>query len=143
MKRKSIKKNNTKKQKLLFIIVTIVTLLCINTIVKLIIPKNDEIKDGYIAVFNGGSGEMTFSTYIYKINNNKSNYGYEYINTVNTTTYWGSSDWNIKIKKSGKFNSPNNAFTIAKAHGAYDYVEVTNHERIYSIEEFEEIFLID
>ena len=51
---------------------------------------------------------------------------------------------NLKlIKKSGKFNSPNNAFTIAKMHGAYDYVEVTNHERIYSIEEFEEIFLID
>ena len=28
-----------------------------------------EVPDGYIAVFHGGSGEITYSTYIYKIDN--------------------------------------------------------------------------
>ena len=30
--------------------------------------NNDKISDGYIAIFHGGSGEITYETYIYKNN---------------------------------------------------------------------------
>lgn len=37
------------------------------------------VPDDYIAVFNGGSGEVTYSTYIYKIDNGHASYGFKYI----------------------------------------------------------------
>ena len=56
------------------------------------VSNSDIIPDDYIAVFNGGAGEITYSTYIYKIDNGHANYGFEYINTTNTTKYWGSTE---------------------------------------------------
>ena len=58
---------------------------------------NDKVPDGYIAVFHGGSGEITYETYIYKINNKQANSGFNYVNVTRTTTHWGSSEWNTKI----------------------------------------------
>lgn len=83
--------------------------------------KSDKILENYIAVFNEGSGEITYQTYIYKLNNGHANYGFEYINTTNTTTSWGSTDWN-KITSKGTVNCTDNVFTIAKNNNAYSYV---------------------
>jgi hypothetical protein len=58
---------------------------------------SNEVPNDYIAVFHGGVGELTYSTYIYKIDNNQANYGFKYINTTNTTKHWGSSEWNVKV----------------------------------------------
>ena len=106
-------------------------------------PSNDKIPENYIAVFNGGSGEMTYSTYIYKIDNNQANYGFKYINTINTTSSWGSSEWNKEIVKEGYFNFTDGAFITAEKHGAYDYVKIPNSDKIYTIEEFQDKFLLN
>lgn len=102
--------------------------------------KSDDIPDNYIAVFNGGSGEITYSTYIYKINNGQGNYGFKYINTTNTTTSWGSSDWNTKITSKGTVSWTQDVFKIAEENNAYSYVELPNDNKIYTIDEYMTIF---
>jgi len=101
--------------------------------------QNNEIPDNYIAVFNGGSGELTYSTYIYKIENGLDNSGYKYINTMNSTTSYGSSEWNHKITGEGTVQWTDEVFEKAKENGAYSYV--LYNEKTYTIEEFMEIFL--
>lgn len=101
----------------------------------------EEIPQNYIAVFNGGSGEMTRSTYIYKINNGHGNIGYEYINTENTTKSWGSPDWNVRILKKGEAFFTDEVFKIAEENGAYSYVKLPNDKKAYSIEEFKNMFI--
>ena len=101
------------------------------------------VKDGYIAVFHGGSGEITYSTYIYKIDNDHLNMGFEYINTVNTTVSWGSSEWESKVVSSGEFDFTDGAFVVARKHGAYDYVIESSTNEKYTIEEFQNRFLMD
>ena len=103
----------------------------------------DEIPDDYIAVFHGGAGEITYSTYIYKIDNGQANYGFEYINTTNTTKFWGSSEWKVKITDNGKFNWTDGAFTIAKKNNAYSYVKIPGDKKTYSIEEFQSMFIMN
>lgn len=104
---------------------------------------NNHIPNDYIAVFNGGYGEVTYSTYIYKINNGHANYGFKYINTTNTTVSWGSPDWKIKITSRGKVTWTDEVFTIAKNNGAYSYVKLSNDTKTYTIEEFQSMFLMD
>ncbi len=104
--------------------------------------KSNKIPENYIAVFNGGSGEITYSTYIYKIDNGQANYGFGYINTMNTTTSWGSSNWNIKIISKGTVNWTNDVFTIAKKNNAYSYVKVPNDHKTYTIDEYMSMFLM-
>lgn len=99
-------------------------------------PESEKISEDYIAVFNGGSGEITYSTYIYKIDN-----GFKYINTSNTTTSWGSSDWDTKITSSGKVSKADDVFTIAEKNNAYSYVKLPNEDKVYSIDEFKSMFL--
>lgn len=106
------------------------------------VSNSDIIPDDYIAVFNGGAGEITYSTYIYKIDNGHANYGFEYINTTNTTKYWGSTEWDTKITKKGKFTWTDEAFAIAKKNYAYSYVKVPSGE-IYTIDEFKSKFIMN
>lgn len=101
------------------------------------------IPEDYIAVFHGGSGEITYSTYIYKIDNNQANYGFEYINTTNTTKSWGSSEWNVKVTDKGEFSWTDEAFTIAKENYAYSYVKIPGDKKAYSIEEFQKMFIMN
>lgn len=103
----------------------------------------DEIPEDYVAVFHGGSGELTYSTYIYKIDNGHANYGFEYINTTNTTKSWGSPEWEVKITDKGKFNWTDGAFTVAKKNNAYSYVKIPGDKKTYSIEEFQGMFIMN
>ena len=104
---------------------------------------SNDIPDDYIAVFHGGVGELTYSTYIYKIDNGQANYGFKYINTTNTTKYWGSSEWNVKVTKKGKFDWIDGAFTVAKENNAYSYVKIPGDKNTYSIEEFQSMFIMN
>lgn len=105
--------------------------------------KYDYVKDGYIAVFHGGSGEITYSTYIYKIDNGQSNMGFEYINTVSKTASWGSTEWKQEVVDSGEFSFTDGAFIVAKKHGAYDYViDAYTNER-YTIDEYMSRFIMN
>lgn len=105
--------------------------------------ENNNIPDNYIAVFHGGAGEVTYSTYIYKIDNGHANYGFKYINTTNTTTSWGSSTWKIKITARGEVSWTDDVFVVAKENNAYSYVKIPNSDKVYSIEEFMKIFLMN
>ena len=108
---------------------------------EMVLPSN--IPDGYIAVFHGGVGELTYSTYIYKIDNGQANYGFEYINTTNTTKSWGSSEWDVEITKKGKFDWTDGAFSVAKKNNAYSYVTRPGDDKTYSIEEFQGMFIMN
>ena len=105
--------------------------------------NNDKIPDGYIAVFHGGSGEITYETYIYKKNNGHANFGFNYINVTNTTTSWGSSEWNTRITKRGSAQWTDSVFEAAKENNAYSYVTLPNSDKIYTIGEYETMFSMD
>lgn len=105
--------------------------------------NNDKIPDDYIAVFHGGSGEITYETYIYKINNEYANSGFDYINVTKTTTYWGSTEWNTKITKRGSVQWTDNVFEVAKENNAYSYVTLPDSDKIYTIEEYMQMFLMN
>lgn len=107
------------------------------------IESNDEIPNNYIAIFHGGSGEIVYETYIYKINNGEANYGFNYINVTKTTTSYGSSEWNTKITKHGSVAWTDNVFGVAKENNAYSYVTLPNSDKIYSIEEYQQMFLMN
>lgn len=105
--------------------------------------KNDGISNDYIAIFHGGSGEIIYETYIYKIKNGQVNRGFNYINVTKTTTFYGSSDWNTKITKHGSVEWTDNVFGVAKQNNAYSYVTLPNNDKIYTVEEYMKMFLMD
>ena len=105
--------------------------------------KSDEITDNYIAIFHGGSGEIIYETYVYKINNGQANYGFNYINVTKTTTSYGSSKWDTKITKRGSVDWTDNVFGVAEENNAYSYVTLPNSDKTYTIEEFQYMFLMD
>ena len=104
------------------------------------VDKN-EIPDNYIAVFNGGAGEILYKTYIYKQNNGKSNSGFDYINVTATTTSWGSDQWNEKITKKGSVQWTDDVLKVAEKNNAYSFVKLPNSDKTYTIEEYAEMFL--
>ena len=128
-----------------FLAVITLIVICINKLnnnVEEVIDYSDnKIPDGYICVFNGGAGEITYSTYIYKNKNYSANYGFDYINTTNTTKSWGSSEWTTKITSKGTAGWTEEVFEVAKRNNAYSYVE--ENGQIYSIEEYMNRFLMD
>lgn len=99
------------------------------------------IPENYIAVFNGGSGERTYSTYIYKTDNGSENSGFRYINTENTTVSYGSPNWKVKITGQGEVQWTDDVFEVAKNNFAYSYVKLPNDKKIYTIEEFQKMFI--
>jgi hypothetical protein len=130
------------KNKIIPIIIVAATIIIV-LLFLIIKPKGDNIPNDYIAIFNGGSEEITYSTYIYKIDNGQANMGFKYINTVNTTVSWGSPEWEIKITDSGEVTWTDDVFPVAKKHGAYSYVKIPNDDKTYTIEEFQERFLMN
>ncbi|MBE6149872.1 MAG: hypothetical protein E7170_04045 [Firmicutes bacterium] len=129
------------KRKLVLIIsIIILIIIGLGIYIK---QNNYDIPNDYIAIFHGGVGERTYETYIYKIDNGQANFGFKYINVTNTTESWGSSNWKQKINKKGKFDWTDGAFAIAKKHGAYSYVTLPNDNNIYTIEEFQSMFIMN
>jgi hypothetical protein len=104
---------------------------------------DNEIPNDYVAVFHGGSGEVTYETYIYKIDNGHDNYGFQYINVVSHNQSYGSSKWNHKVTGKGVFDWTDGAFTVAKKNNAYSYVTEPNNDNIYTIEEFQSRFIMN
>ena len=98
-----------------------------------------EITDDYIAVFHGGSGEETYLTYIYKIDNGHDNYGFEYINVEQ---FGMTSKQTQKILKRGTVVWTEDVFSVAEENNAYDFVTVPNDNNTYTIDEFKDMFLM-
>lgn len=102
-----------------------------------------KIPNDYIAIFHGGSGEIVYETYIYKIANGKENQGFKFINVTKTTTSYGSSKWNTKVTKQGDINWTDDVFEVAKQNNAYSFVTLPNSDKIYKIEEYQKMFFMD
>ena len=117
---------------MLIIVLIIVTIFILNKA-----ASNVTINDNYIAVFNGGSGELMVQTYVY-LNDDI----YEYINVTKVTESWESSKWIYKINSTGRFENKEDAFVISKKHGADSYVEIPNDDKQYSMEEFKKYFFV-
>ena len=127
-----------------FVVILIIVIFIVSYIIVTINQNNnDKIPDDYIAVFHGGSGEITYETYIYKINNEDANSGFDYVNVTKTTTYWGSTKWNTKITKCGSVQWTDNVFEVAKENNAYSYVTLPDSDKIYTIEEYMQMFLMN
>lgn len=105
--------------------------------------KNNQIPSGYIAIFHGGTGEITYETYIYKKDNGQSNYGFDYINVTKTTASFGSSESNSKITKRGSVQWTEDVLEVAKENGAYSYVTLPNSDEQYTIEQYMKMFLMN
>ncbi|MBR3324846.1 MAG: hypothetical protein IKG14_02210 [Clostridia bacterium] len=135
------------KNKKLFCIfaILIIIALVIGSIIYINKNKtnNDEIPNGYIAIFHGGAGEITYETYIYKKENGHDNSGFDYINVTNTTVSWGSSEWNSKITKRGSVQWTDDVFEVAKDNGAYSYVTLPNSNKRYTIEQYMGMFIMN
>lgn len=127
----------------LIIILGILIVSCLLVVINKNDKDNRKILDGYIAVFHGGSGEVIYETYIYKIDNNQPNYGFNYINVTRTTKSYGSSKWNTKITKQGSVDWTDNVFGVAKENNAYAYVTLPNSDKTYTIEEYRKMFLMN
>ena len=135
-----------KKKKLfcIFVILAIIVLLISSIIyVYISITNNSKIPNGYIAIFHGGAGEITYETYIYKKDNGQANSDFVFINVTNTTKSWGSRKWKSKITKRGSVQSNDDVFKIAKENGAYSYVTLPNNDKIYTIEQYMSMFLMN
>ena len=131
------------KKVFLFVMILIIVIFIVSYIIVIINRNNGKIPDDYIAVFHGGSGEITYETYIYKIDNGHANFGFDYLNVTNTTTVWGSDEWNTKITKRGSVQWTDDVFRIAKENNAYSYVTLPNSDKTYTIEEFMKMFLMN
>ncbi len=131
------------KHKKLFISITVLIIILVTLGVFTYHEYNSKIPEDYMAVFHGGVGEETRCTYIYKIDNNQSNYGFKYINTTSRTKEYGSNEWDVKITKRGKIDWTDGAFGVAKENGAYSYVTLQNSDKQISIEDFQTMFLMN
>ena len=134
------------KNKKIFLIIAILVIFalvigCIIFMSKNKSNDNKEIPNGYISVFHGGSGEITYETYIYKQKNGHDNYGFDYINVTNTTKSWGSTEWDSRITKRGSVKWTDEVFKVAKENGAYSYVTLPKSSKTYTIEEYQSMFL--
>ena len=131
-----------KNNKLLLIIIPIIIILGV-VIVLFINKNNNTIPDNYISVFHGGSGEVTYETYIYKQDNGHANYGFDYINVTRTTKSWGSTESNIEITKRGSVMWTDDVFPVAKENNAYQYVTINGSDKTYKIEDYMSMFIMD
>lgn len=128
--------NNKKRKLLIGLIITFVFIACSGLYIIYKYQNTNCIPDDYIAVFHGGSGVITYSTYIYKIKNGQANYGFKYINTTNTNSS-ANQQPEIMVTDRGKINWTDDVFDIAKKNNAYSYVQLPNeNKKIYTIDEF-------
>ena len=65
---------------------------------------------------------------------------YKYINTTSTTSTYDSVVSEEKINKKGSTKKKKKIFEIAKKHNAYSYVKDIKEDKIYTIDEFKDIF---
>lgn len=95
--------------------------------------KEYNLTDDYIAIFQGGSGERIYKTYVFKDDK------YYYINVTSTTESWGSTKWNDVITKKGSAESLDEIFRIAEENYSNSFVFLPSDEKPYSIEEYKNI----
>lgn len=102
--------------------------------------KDNTIPTDYIIVFKDESAEVVHTTYVYEVVKKKKKTTYKYINTTSTTSTYDSVVAEEKINKKGSTKKKKKVFEIAKKHGAYSYVKDIKEDKIYTIDEYKDIF---
>ena len=102
--------------------------------------KDNTISSDYIIVFKSESAEVVHTTYVYEVVKKKKKTTYKYINTTSTTSTYDSIVAEEKINKKGSTKKKKKVFEIAKKHGAYSYVKDIKEDKIYTIDEYKNIF---
>ena len=100
---------------------------------------DNTIPDNYIIVFKGESAETVHTTYVYDIVKKKKT-TYKYINTISTTSRYDSMAIQEEVIKKGTVKKKKKVFEKAKKNNAYSYVKYIKDDKIYSVEEFKDIF---
>ena len=100
---------------------------------------DNTIPDNYIIVFKGESAETVHTTYVYEIVKKKKT-TYKYINTISTTSTYDSTAIQEEVIKKGTVKKKKKVYEKAKKNNAYSYVKYIKDDKIYSIEEFKDIF---
>ena len=100
---------------------------------------DNTIPDNYIIVFKGESAETVHTTYVYDIVKKKKT-TYKYINTISTTSTYDSMAIQEEVIKKGTVKKKKKVFEKAKKNNAYSYVKYIKDDKIYSVEEFKDIF---
>ena len=100
---------------------------------------DNTIPDNYIIVFKGESAETVHTTYVYDIVKKKKT-TYKYINTISTTSTYDSTANQEEVIKKGTVKKKKKVFEKAKKNNAYSYVKYIKDDKIYSVEEFKDIF---
>lgn len=100
---------------------------------------DNTIPDNYIIVFKGESAETVHTTYVYEIVKKKKT-TYKYINTISTTSTYDSTAIQEEVIKKGTVKKKKKVFEKAKKNNAYSYVKYIKDDKIYSVEEFKDIF---
>ncbi len=98
-----------------------------------IIPEN------YIIIFKGESAETVHTTYVYEVVKKKK-ITYKYINTISTTSTFDSTAIQEEVIKKGTVKKKKKVFEKAKKNNAYSYVKYIKDDKVYTIEEFKDIF---
>ena len=133
-----------KKKIILFIILFIILLSGVFAFLYMKSKESYQVPEGYIAEFHGGYGEVTYTTYIYKIDNDKGNYGFEYISVEYSNISHGNPQRRGKLMEKGEVGFTDEVFEVAKKNYAYSYVKLPNDDsKIYSIDEYKKMFLKD
>lgn len=101
--------------------------------------EDNTIPDNYIIVFKGESAETVHTTYVYEVVKKKKT-TYKYINTISTTSTFDSTAIQEKVIKKGTVKKKKKVFEKAKKNNAYSYVKYIKDDKVYTIEEFKDIF---
>lgn len=101
--------------------------------------EDNTIPDNYIIIFKGESAETVHTTYVYEVKKKKK-VNYKYINTVSTTSTYDSTAIQEEVVKKGTVKKKKKVFEKAKKNNAYSYVKYIKDDKIYTIEEFKDIF---
>lgn len=132
-----------RKQNEIFILSTfvIMTLIFISSLyyIKL---RDNTINNDFLVVFKGELNNNVYSTYVYenkKKVGNKTKIEYKYINTT-LTTQLDSTNYVEKVTKKGTTKKKRKIFEIAEKNHANAYVILNGNFKIYSIEQFKQIF---
>lgn len=130
-----------KKSNLIILIsILIITTILTCTIAYIKERKVDNtIPNDYIIVFKGESAEIVHTTYIYEVKKKKKT-TYKYINTTSITNTYDSVAIEEKVVKKGTAKKKKKIFEIAKKNNANSYVKYIKKDKIYTIDEFKDVF---
>lgn len=97
-----------------------------------------QVPDGYCAVLHGGSGEITYKTYVYYRDDSAADQPYyEYIHVTSTTVSWGSPISRNTLDTAGTKDTKEAIVETARDHNSCQFMTLPgDYRNVYSINDF-------